>query len=888
MKKLLFVFAYLLCVIIGTQAQPSFPHFAMVTQSKCLNIIRGECSSDSIEIFKVQSTVPIIITFDYFVDLEPGKGWEHNCVYYSFQPTYPIGSSPTYTKTYATRPNGGETLIPLSTLSTSNTVNMEVPIISLNTGQLNSDGQLYAVILSGGGNADSNYVRYWNDCSYIYKTLRNRFGVPSDNISLLISDGADPGLDMKLGNGTYISSPLDLDNDSINETIFAATKNNLISVLDSLASVMSADDRLFFYVIDHGGRSDNHSYICLWNYEKIYDYELASLFDDFSISSMNIVLGQCYSGGFVSYLSAPNRVVSTACAANEKSYAMADLLYDEFVHHWTTAVNEHDVYGDRVISDTNNNGFVSASEAFIYAFANDVRNETPQYSSTPNIFGDSLALNEVPFTYDLYVRDNEDDTGIEPNTTTTEYWASPDIWMRNQQDGLYGHESIQVYSSDQDLYTYVRVTNRGEKDYNGRGMYLHLYWAAASTGLTINNWSGNANDYYVSGCPLPAKLVKDTIRVGETKTVLVRWPIPEEIADSVLTSGEPFHICHLAWLTPNNSFSAPIPYDPDCPTLAGVLPYKTIAQVNASFVATNSGSTNMPLIVRNVTDEECEYSIEVIPCEKNPSDIKKMEIGMRMEEPLYRIWKDGGEMVENATIYKKAPNEMLVRQYGAKISNLLLPKADRQRLRVNCTCSIVADEDITEETKFEYDIVQRDLKTGQIVGGEHFTVVQQPRKAIRPEIVSSLTKEGYELRATNVNEDANYVWLDEQGCVVAEGPVAKIVPSVGDKQIRLKVTAKCDGAVNYASFPFDMNFGIECVTPSPFCSYFTVSLSSPAAEGTVLRIAPVNVASKAEVYKMNSGERDLTVNTVGYKPGIYLVALIVDGTVVDTRSVVCQ
>ena len=37
----------------------------------------------------------------------------------------------------------------------------------------------WAVIISGGANSDSNYERYWNDCSAIYKCLRQVLGVNS-------------------------------------------------------------------------------------------------------------------------------------------------------------------------------------------------------------------------------------------------------------------------------------------------------------------------------------------------------------------------------------------------------------------------------------------------------------------------------------------------------------------------------------------------------------------------------------------------------------------------------------------------------------------------------------------------------------------------------------
>ena len=39
----------------------------------------------------------------------------------------------------------------------------------------------YAVIISEGGNAWSNWVRYWNDCSAIYSTLINVYGYPKDS-----------------------------------------------------------------------------------------------------------------------------------------------------------------------------------------------------------------------------------------------------------------------------------------------------------------------------------------------------------------------------------------------------------------------------------------------------------------------------------------------------------------------------------------------------------------------------------------------------------------------------------------------------------------------------------------------------------------------------------
>lgn len=65
----------------------------------------------------------------------------------------------------------------------------------------------------------SNYERYWNDCSFIYQTLVNKYGVPKENIFPLMSDGDNPNEDMRLTTGGFASQSLDLDNDGVNESM---------------------------------------------------------------------------------------------------------------------------------------------------------------------------------------------------------------------------------------------------------------------------------------------------------------------------------------------------------------------------------------------------------------------------------------------------------------------------------------------------------------------------------------------------------------------------------------------------------------------------------------------------------------------------------------------
>ena len=40
---------------------------------------------------------------------------------------------------------------------------------------------LYAVLINGGRNKLTNHERYWNDCSFLYRTLSQTYRVPKRN-----------------------------------------------------------------------------------------------------------------------------------------------------------------------------------------------------------------------------------------------------------------------------------------------------------------------------------------------------------------------------------------------------------------------------------------------------------------------------------------------------------------------------------------------------------------------------------------------------------------------------------------------------------------------------------------------------------------------------------
>ena len=331
----------------------------------------------------------------FFIDDKPLANWEHGCRYVFVG--YQNGKIEIFeSKMSPDDIERWDLLVNLKKKSAAlNTSNPIGRIAYINQGVCENPENRYAVIISGGYDKPNNYMRYWNDCSAIYTTLKQAYGYTDDHIFVLIADGTDPGDDRRISappDYNYDSSPLDLDGDGDDDIDYAATKANMTTVFNTLRDTLSQTDSLFIYTTDHGGQDagqDVHMY--LWG-EEITDDEFATEVDKVNCGDMMIVMEQCHSGGFIDDLSACGRTIATACQHDETSCGMDWLTYDEFVYHWTAAVRGQTPDGTAVDADSNDDGHVSMQEAFVYARDNDTCAEHPQYDSTPSRVGENLAL----------------------------------------------------------------------------------------------------------------------------------------------------------------------------------------------------------------------------------------------------------------------------------------------------------------------------------------------------------------------------------------------------------------------------------------------------------------------------------------------------------------
>ena len=237
----------------------------------------------------------------------------------------------------------------------------------------------YAVLVSGGIDANHNYSRYWNDLSFMYKALKQKYGFSNDEIFVLYA------------NGTH-SPNEDLDGDGVDDVDDAATKANLTTVMNFIAANIPIDGKFFFYSTNHGGSSGGYNAL-LYLYgdeEWITDAAFAALTKNIKCAEAIYVMEQCYSGGMIDNIlqaqtypcSNPKVVAMSAARYNEVSWgADTEGEYDEYVYHWTSAIFGKTPTGAAVNADTNGDGKVTVGEAHAYATSKDSRSEHPQIGS---------------------------------------------------------------------------------------------------------------------------------------------------------------------------------------------------------------------------------------------------------------------------------------------------------------------------------------------------------------------------------------------------------------------------------------------------------------------------------------------------------------------------
>ncbi len=748
----------------------------------------------------------------------------------------------------------------------------------------------YAIIISGGYDVHNNYIRYWNDCQAMYKVLVEVYGYLPSHIYCLVSDGTNPNVDRNTGNG-YDNSPLDFNGDGIIDIEYDATINSLNKVISKLSNILTQDDNLFVFSTDHGGLTNDDVVLYLWG-ESITATDFANIIGRVNAGHIEFVMEQCHSGGFIPKLCQSQRGIATACKREQYSYSSGNRMYNEFVYHWISAMGYRTPYGNPVNADLNSDGYISYREAFLYAEANDVANETPQYCNRGTPSSDQIGLRGyIPTSpADLYVRDSVGDIGDEPSNASR-LWASPDIWIEDMAGNR-----VNPYGDD-DYNVCVRIHNRSDSASLGNERLL-LNWAKAGIDL---NWSGSwtGEEFFIcKGKKVPKGgyvgdingVVIPSIPAHSNYVIKIKWhvPKPEDYMGCFAVGNQLRHFCLLARVYDGH----PILHENESSESVKdlVRDNNNVAWRNVTILEgkQNRGAVSVGNPFKEPRTFSLSYSLRY-----NGLDEQLLynyaDVYLNMSSNLFELWQKSDFAGKGFKVVDK--NKILLTEPIATIERLVLQPEELYLLEAEVN---FFTQEEPENNEFMFDIAEYidDENEGkELIGGETYIAIRNSErdsyfKAKAVDDKTVLPAEPVSFRAEPISEDAIYTWFDQKGDTVARGLNLTVTPT-STQHYKLEVVATADGFKDYDSVRATVRNGaIVSLSPNPTDNQLTITYRLAAGiTNATIEVSDVQSLS-VQSYPVTATATTKTVSLAGLTAGTYVVKLIINGETVDTRQVI--
>jgi hypothetical protein len=312
---------------------------------------------------------------------------------------------------------------------------------------------------------------------------------------------------------------------------------------------------------------------------------------------------------------------------------------------------------------------------------------------------------------DLWMQDNADDIGDEPNTSTNPMWISDDIWVRNAADGL-TNQDHQNPNGEQTNYVYVRVRNRGCAGAAAQSGTLKLYWAKASSSLSWPApWDGSVTSPALMGGLIGSHSV--TVNGGDTEIVQFVWTPPDP-SDYAAFGADRAHFCLLARI--ETSTTPPFGMtSPETSNLyANVQNNNNIVWKNISIVDTDGEGAHFADVVIGRFDRERRSSRLVFRtpkrCGLSLFDWGHILVEFR-GETLGERAKTG---MEGEGFERLADGRLFITHSGAALTGAMLEPGEFGTLHMQ----FVPDgRHATGAQVFELDLIEFDAK-GREMGGQ--------------------------------------------------------------------------------------------------------------------------------------------------------------------------
>lgn len=314
---------------------------------------------------------------------------------------------------------------------------------------------------------------------------------------------------------------------------------------------------------------------------------------------------------------------------------------------------------------------------------------------------------------DLWMQDNADDTGVEPDPSTNPMYISDDIWVRTAPDGL-SNQDHQNPNGEQTNHVYVRVRNCGCTGAAAQSGTVKLYWAKASTALSWPSpWDGSVAAPALMGGMIGSQTV--TVNGGATQIVEFSWTPPDP-SDYASFGADQAHFCLLARI----ETSATAPFGMTSPETAdlyaNVQNNNNIVWKNISIVDTDgAGARVAAVVVGNLSeDRRRTHLVFETPKRRHPSLFDWGHVLAEFHGDALIAWAKEG--LDGKGFVRLPDGRLFIARGGAELMGPPMQVGAFGTLRLQ----FVPDgRTVVGARVFELDVVALDEK-GRRLGGQRF------------------------------------------------------------------------------------------------------------------------------------------------------------------------
>jgi hypothetical protein len=500
---------------------------------------------------------------------------------------------------------------------------------------------------------------------------------------------------------------------------------------------------------------------------------------------------------------------------------------------------------------------------------------------------------------DLMMQNSDDDFGVEPDVNTDVIWDSPDIWVRNQDDGILYQTSEDLHFVDNQtpVYVYVKVTNNSCETSTGNEI-LELYWAKGGLSQQWPNvWQGNVNldpntpiGNPVNQNPqnplLPAYI--PSLAPGESTILEFPWQPLDPDAYANLGFEKPWMFCFLSKIvasTTTGPMADPLEVIEGSNAALNTRNNNNIAYKNATVINVANQPDSGSIVVGNVGNStsitsDIEFFTNTIDDDNVWQDA---EVRVELNQDLWNLWQNSGGQFSDVRVIDPIQRIIQLTANNASLNNIAMPSDvwGVATLGVNFLVNQVgAQED------YRIHVQQLESTTQEVLGGFSYTFFRDNQRqnfnAGTNRVSNSDGSETFYVE--DINEEAIYNWYDEDGILIYSGSDFTISNMIA-QEYKLEVIAETDGHKDYKTVETEDKRVIESISPNPATTSTIVSYQVATGDNAYVRLTH-SVSGVFYNYILDSQNSSLTIPTQNLAQGTYVVNLIANGTILDAKQLI--